>query len=268
MLARTQLYSCLFGIGLNVSALGLATESQALSADLVGIKLGMNPDQARHAIQTMGAGWSFGVTNAANGKIDSISATRQAKSWTAMAELVLVQFNASTGAAWYVGHDIVYEEGQRPLYSALIHGYLQKYGTPSYIVPRPNVPGDKDYEPEILWSDDASGQSLKSTRMHSTRCIGDEGRSVPGDTVGGSFPFGARPLSYPDQVPDNCGFTGYVSITRDANNRDLAHTLAVWIADMHSRYIELAAENSASASKAASDRASAAQKAASLKPRL
>src|ERR1700719_3570476 len=92
-----------------ITAFMLVSVRPAVSApphEVVGVAIGMNPDEARKAILATGSGWVIDVAKTPAGKMDSLTATKTVN--RVMVESILVWFNAEANTAWYVGRQVTF----------------------------------------------------------------------------------------------------------------------------------------------------------------
>lgn len=210
----------------------------ATSYDILGITLGMSPEQVRQAISAKGADWKFDQIKSPSGGTDTITAARPDLR-SPMNERIVVWFTGTDQQTWFVGRQIVFAEDQEPLVATVQQSVMEKYGAFSASQYENDlhdgIPG-----PRFFWSFDASGKLMKGPGL-----IAPNGCSSPyGQSVGGYEPI--RPdavissdLKSPARIQPQCGVGVAVAINRDLRNKDLVSGLTAQIMDQHARFIDL-----------------------------
>ena len=169
--------------------LGLITVGPAFTSpryEIVGISLGMTPQQVHQTIASKGSDWTFKEINSASGKIDTLIAARPTQR-APMVERIVVMFNEGNQDSWYVGRDIAFNVDVAPTVENLKKSLGEKYGPISWTNSNDQF---AKLNPKLVWSFDPSGTQIKeadyyglSGCVNQSRLTGMSG-TPPGILVG------------------------------------------------------------------------------------
>jgi len=225
------------------SVVGLFT-SYALAGqqyDMLGLSPGMTPDTVQKTISSKYADLTLHETRDESGRnVGSIIALRL-ESNSQPIERIVVLFTDNNPRAWFLGHEIIFDEHKGPLVTNLHASLITKYGQVSGIY---QAPGDHTLW-QAVWLFDPSGKQINLPpktvltgyvqRGHGSFPCGTETTWFEGDAASA----GGIQLGMPGEFSELCGVSIVAKTAAPFNDVDVTRELVVRILDEHMRYLDL-----------------------------
>jgi hypothetical protein len=225
-----------------IVATGLAATDHAAAAgtsyDILGVALGMSPDQVRQVISAKGPEWKFQTIKYPSGNTDTIIAAHP-NLMSPMEEKIIVWFTGIDQKVEYVGRQVVFPPDKQPALTTLEQSLIAKYGPVSASQFDRNPKSFQN--PKFYWAYDPSGIQLKGPGVFAaTGCLNPYGRPVGGyiPTIQSGRIFSAPNLVYP-QLQERCGVGVSVEVGRNPDNLDVVAGIAEELMDQHARFLDL-----------------------------
>lgn len=184
--------------------LGLQIQIAEAAEDIVGLKIGITPVEARLALQQINL--TFKISESKEREWNAVVLTAEAPT-----EKFVLKFTESAPRAWFIGRAVAFPQGKRPLQADLNKDIVAKFGAPSV--------ASGNY---FAWAWAANNQK----ESHTT------GACSPGPIQNGSWGVMGSPLFYQRSLSRACSkFIEVQSGNAFGDNPNLVGGLSVTITD-------------------------------------